>query len=226
MTYYKNLERYLSDGVLYAKNHSPPQLGFRISFDDIVARRGTQFKTPDGESINNYVPFYFSPITKMAYTIHIGNVPLKDASGECLGKASMDDVAFIVVEPGRLFASGRKCWFTNIACNSNLPVVYKKDPAELTTHIDWSLFDEQPTTGKIAEIEYEGVCRWQHDRDTLSDQSRSTKRMAEFMVNGHLKMTEVSCIVLKNSTHLAEIQSWIKATKLDIPVLVKPGCYF
>lgn len=227
MTYYKNLEKYFSDGALYAKKHSPPQPGFRISFDDIVARRGTQFTTPDGTNINNYVPFYFSPITKMAYTIHAGKVPLKDTGGVCLGKASMDDVAFIVVEPGRLFASGRRCWFTDIACNSRLSPVYKQDPKELTNHIEWSLFDDQPMIGQIPEIGYEGVCRWQQDRDDPARyQSRGTKRMAEFMVLDYLEMTEVSCIVLKNDAHLAEIQSWVKAASLDIPVLVKPGCYF
>lgn len=212
---------------MYAKNSPNVQPGFRISYDEIVARRGTMFAAPCGSNINDFVPFYFSPITKMAFTIHRGNVDLKAPDGTSLGRASMDDIAFLVVDPDRLFAYGRDCWFTDIACNSAIPPKYENDPAKLAAHIDWSLFDEPPVTGAIREIGYSGVCQWQHDRDApVAHQQRSKKRMAEFMVKDHMRMDEVSCIVLKAQAHRAEVKSWIDASGLNIPVLVKPGCYF
>ena len=227
MTYYRNLQQYLADGALYAKNSARVQLGYRISFDEIVAKRGTaRFTTPCGSNVNDFVPFYFSPITKMAYTIHAGNVGLKSPNGESLGSASMDDVAFLAVDSGRLFASGRECWFTDIACNSAIPPVYVNDPTQLETHVAWPLFDDNPRIAPIPEIGYSGVCRWQHDLDEpVARQQRSKKRMAEFMVKDYLRMDEVSCIVLKTSEHLREVQSWVTAGA-NIPVLVKPGCYF
>ena len=196
MTYYRNLERYFSDGAIYANNSPDVQHGYRISFDDIVARRGTSaFPTPRGSKVSDFVPLYFSPITKMAYTIHAGNVQLRDPSGVNLGQASMDDVAYLVVQPDRLFASGRRCWFTDIACNSAIPATYESDPAKLATHIAWSLFDDAPYTAQIPEIGYLGVCKWQHDRDNpVAHQQRSKERMAEFLVKDHLSMDEVSCI--------------------------------
>ena len=45
MTDYRNLQRYLADEALYAKNHPKVQPGFRISYDEIVARRGTAMFT-------------------------------------------------------------------------------------------------------------------------------------------------------------------------------------
>jgi len=228
MTHYKNLQTYLVAGHLYAKNSQSAQLGYRISFDDIVARRGSaEFTTPCGSNVNDFVPFYFSPCTKMAYSIHIGNVPLKAPNGAELGQASMDDVAYMVVNPIALFASGRSCWFTDISCNSGFPPTYNDKSDELETHIAWPLFDDTPRMGRIAEIGYEGVCRWQHDRDQpIEHQMRSKRRMAEFMVKDRLQMNEISCIVLKNQTHLEEVQAWVNASQTQIPVYVKPGCFF
>lgn len=228
MTYYRNLQRYLGDGAIYAKNSPHVQPGFRISFDDIVARRGTAiFATPCGSTVNDFVPFYFSPITKMAYTIHVGNVDLKAPTGESLGRATMDDVAYLVVDPGRLSASGRQCWFTDIACNSAIPPAYESDLGRLAHHVTWSLFDDSPFTAQIPEVGYQGVCRWQHDRDEpVAHQQRSKKRMAEFLVKDHLRMDEVSCIVLKTDQHEGEVRSWVAAAGVTIPVLVKPACYF
>lgn len=228
MTYYRNLQRYLSDGAVFAKNSPHVQPGYRISFDDIVARRGTAaFETPCGYTVNDFVPFYFSPITKMAYTIHAGNVDLKAPTGENLGRASMDDVAYLVVRSHRLFASGRTCWFTDIACNSGIPPTYENDPGKLATLVSWSLFDDAPYTAEIPEVGYTGVCRWQHDRDQpIAHQQRSKKRMAEFLVKDHLRMDEVSCIVLKTGQHEGEVRSWVATAGVEIPVLVKPACYF
>lgn len=228
MTHYKNLEVYLGAVAIYAKNSPHVQAGYRISYDEIVNRRGTaEFTTPCGSNLNEFVPFYFSPITKMAYAIHAQNVPLRDPAGVHLGQAEMDDVAYVVVDPGVLFASGRKCWFTDIACNSALPPEYEDQPGRLEQHVDWALFDDTPKTGYIPELGYEGVCRWQHDRDTpVEHQQRSKKRMAEFMVRDHLRMDEVCCIILKKQTHLREVTGWVAASGLAIPVYVKPDCYF
>jgi len=228
MTHYRNLQTYLSSGYLFAKNSPHLQAGYRISYDEIVARRGTRdFTTPSGSNVNDFVPFYFSPSTSMAFTIHKGNVPLKAPDGARLGMASMNDVAYLVVQPATLSVSGREFWFTNIACNSGVPATYNNDISEMQSHVDWMLFDETPKMGRIEEIGYDGVCRYSFDRDEPDRyRMRSKKRMAEFMVKDYLQMNEVSCIVLKNNTHLDDVQAWVNASGLHIPVYVKPGCYF
>lgn len=228
MTHYQNLQIYFADGRLYAKNHTNVQNGWRISYEDIVARRGTpEFTTPCGSNVNDFVPFYFSPITKMAYTIHAGNVKLRNPADVTVGTATMDDVAYIVAEPPTLFATGQACWFTDIGCNSGIPPVYSNDPTMLDTHIDWPLFDDTPRTAYIRDIGYDGVCRWQHDRDTpVEHQQRSKKRMAEFMIRDYLNVSDITCIVLKNASHQGEVQTWIDESGVGIPVYVNSSCYF
>lgn len=233
MTHYKNLEIYLASGQLFAKNSPNVQVGYRISIETIDSKRGTaQFTTPCGSNVNDFVPFYFSPSTKMAYSIHMRNVPLRNPDGASLGQVSMDDVAQLIVGPEALFRSGRQCWFTDIACNSGIPPTYCCDPDQLSSHLEWQLFDEfgpqeRDRMASVPEIGYDGVCKWQQDKDEPARyQMRSKKRMAEFMVKDHLQMNEVSCIVLKKQTHLAEVQAWVNASHTQIPVYVKPGCFF
>ena len=97
----------------------------------------------------------------------------------------------------------------------------------LEHHIDWALFDATPRTACIPEIGYQGVCRYFFDRDEpVEHQQRSAKRMAEFMIRDYLNMHEIRCIVLKSADQAGEVQRWIAASGLEIPVYVKPACYF
>jgi len=226
MTYFKNLEVFLLDGAESAKDSPGGRPRYRISFEEIVVRRGTVLTVPSGCTVNAFVPFYFSPSTKMAYSIHMHRVPLRAPDDTDLGPADMDDVAFMVVDPSTLFRSGRECWFTDQACNSGIPPQYEHDPSKLAQHIAWPLFDEAPRMAIIQELGYDGVCKWQQDRDVPPYQQRSKLRMAEFLVKDHLRMDELSCIVLKSDGHLAEVTTWVKQSGLNIAVLVKPGCYF
>jgi hypothetical protein len=226
MTHYRNLETFFASGAEFAKDHPQGAPRYRISFDAIVARRGTVFAVPSGEAVNAFVPFYFSPSTKMAYSIHCGNVPLRDPAGQDLGPASMDDVAFMVVDPKTLFDSGRECWFTDQACNSAIVPTYESDPQRLTDHVEWSLFDDIPTMATIPELGYAGVCRYQHDRDAVPHQQRSKKRMAEFLVKDYLGMDELSGIVLKSDKRHAKVATWMQQAGSTVPLLVKPGCFF
>ena len=50
--------------------------------------------------------------------------------------------------------------------------------------------------------------------------------MAEFLVKDHLRMDELSAIILKSDKHLVEVSGWVDGAGLGIPVLVKSGCYF
>ncbi len=54
---------------------------------------------PCGGVVNDYVPFYFSPITAFTYAIYFGNVSLTAPDGTPLGKATEDDRVFLVARP-------------------------------------------------------------------------------------------------------------------------------
>ncbi len=176
MTYWENIQQFLNDGAIYAKNYrTQPQ--HSISYENINNRRGTDYSTPCGNNLHNYLPFYFSPCTSMAYTISCGNVDLNDVAGVPLRKSSNEDLAFIVSHTSSFTQHRDSLYFTNVACNSMSPQPkYESDLNCLETHIDWSVFDEGNLKAQIPEIGYNGVCRYQHNK------SDKVKQQVEGMI--------------------------------------------
>lgn len=227
MTYIDNLEIYFRDQEIQAKNVRPIQPAHQISYAEINERRGDTYRTPNGEPINDYVPFYFSPSTAMAYSIHKENVSLIDPAGNNLGAANMDDIAFIICDPQKISDDNLDYWYTNIACNSGVPPIYKDDIIELESHINWSLFDDTPKMAIVTEIGYEGVCKYCSDSELKPEwHNRKQQRMAEFLIKDKFPMELAECIILKHDTKKLAVQEWIANASLDIPVFIKRDCYF
>lgn len=228
MTYFKNIEQFLVDNAVLAKNHNPMQRCYRTSFDDIVNKRGTDFFTPAGEVINDFVPFYFSPITGMAFSIYKHNVKLISPAGVNLGPADSDDMVYLVSNTVHFQDNDFCFWFTDIAVNSAAHIPkYENDLSKLDIHVDWPLFEDTPTISGISEVGYLGACRWFHHRDTPKVyNNRDKKRMAEFMVKEALPLSLVDCIIVKHDHVKQQIDAWMQASSWNIPVYVKAGCYF
>lgn len=227
MMHVSNLENYFRDGCINAKNHGDPQLGFQISYSSIVNRRGEEYFTPCEHSVNDFVPFYFSPATSMAYAISQGKVPLRDQHDVDSGFANIDDVAFVVCNVQKFADCNESFWFTNIACNSGITPLFENDLSKIESNVNWSLFDADPKMGKIEEIGYRGVCKYCTDSDLdPAWQNRTKQRMAEFLVKGAFSMSLVDCVILKHDGRKADVEEWIERANLDIPTFVKKRCYF
>lgn len=228
MTHYLDCARFFADRQIRSKNHGQSQLCHQTSYASIVNRRGTEFRTPCGRAINDHVAFYFSPLTSMAYTIHMGNVDLVDPNGVVRGKATMDDRVFFVAGVNRFVNSQLPFWFSDTACNSQSPPPrFEADVAKIETHVDWSLFDDGSYAAGIPEIGYTGVTRYFANRDDPPRyQDRARKRMAEFLVRDAIPLSMFDCIITKTDWIKAQVESMMHAAGVDLPVLVKRGCYF
>lgn len=227
MTPYQNMPIFLRDGAVYAKNHDPMQRCYRASFQNIVNRRGEDFFTPSLKSVNDFVPFYFSPIHSMAFTTHKGNVRLLDPDNTYLGQADHSNSIFLVSTAESLAASGQEYWFTDVACNSGLLPTYEQDINKITQHINWAVFraGSQYMTAHIPEIGYNGVCKIFSDHPDYYPM-RNTQRMAEFLLYDALSLDFVQCIIVQNDTVGQKVQDFINQSRFTIPVYVKQNCYF
>lgn len=227
--YFRDLSRFLEDGELRAKNHDRPQLCHQTSYQGIVDRRGIdEFQLPEGGVVNDYVPFYFSPITSFTFTIHKGNVSLRSPDGEDLGLANDDDRVFIVFKVDDFRNSGVEYCFSDYALNSRAPLpTTVNDLNKLEEHVHWDVFDEAPYVAKIPEIGYKGVCRFFKNSDSPPNrQLRSQKRMAEFLIRCGVPLNLACCLIAKSAKIGDELMKMMAASQWDIPVYVKPGCYF
>ena len=159
---YRDLNTFLQDGEIRAKNHLNSQACHQTSYASIVARRGqNEFHLSTGGVVNDYVPFYFCPITSFSYTINRGNVPVISPLGQPLGNSSWTDRLFIVFNVDDIVKSNLTWCYSNYALNSTAPMpVVLNDIEQLENHIDWSLFDENPIAAAIPEIGYPGCCRY------------------------------------------------------------------
>jgi hypothetical protein len=226
--HHTDIGTFLADGEIRSKNHVPPQTCHQTSYPNLVTLRGTSaFSLPGGGVVNDYVPFYFSPITAFSFTINRGNVDVISPSGVNLGKSSAAQRAFFVFSIEKLANAGLYICFSDVALNSLAPIpTVLDDLSKLPTHVAWDLFDESPKGGSIPEIEYTGTCTWFHSRPTPAHhQLRSTKRMAEFLVRDAVPLGLAECIVVENDQVAAQIGAAIAASGSNIPVYDKPWCF-
>lgn len=224
-----DLKAFLDDGEIRAKNHPEPQLLHQTSYENIVATRGTPiFDLPHGGVVNDYVPFYFSPLTGFTYTISRGNVDLRCPENRLLGKARDAERIFFVCDLDVIDHADLQYCFSNLALNTAAPMpTLDTDLANLPDHVAWSVFDDPPYKAQISEIGYEGVCEYFASRPTPQKyQIRSKQRMAEFLIKDAVPLSLVACIVVKDATLRQNLQPIMESSRWDIPILVKPGCYF
>lgn len=227
--HFEDLPTFLADGEIKAKKHQVPQRCHQTSYQDIVNRRGTdEFQMPNDCVVNDFVPFYFSPITSFTFTIYKKNVPLVSPAGVELRQACEDDRIFLVSAPQAFVGSGLFTCFSDYALNSIAPMpTIETDLTKLEDHVHWNVFDESPMVAAIPDIGYAGVCKWYHNMATPPERmTRSAKRMAEFLVYGAVPLDKIVCIVVKTDEMLTTLGGMMSASAWNIPILTKRGCYF
>lgn len=228
--YFGDLPTFLADGNIRAKNHKSLQACHQTSYQEIVNRRGTdEFPMPCGGVVNDYVPFYFSPLSSFTFAIHREErVPLVSPTGENLGIAKDEERIFFVCRIEDFRTSDLTYCFSNYSLNSQVPMpILESDLDKLESHVHWDVFDEIPYAARIPEIEYHGVCTWCHNVAAPPyRQLRKQKRMAEFLVRDAVPIDFTVCIIAKSDTMRDKLQIMMDASNWDIPIFTKPGCYF
>ncbi len=227
--HFEDLRTFLSDGEIRAKRHQSPQRCHQTSYQEIVDRRGTdEFQLPNGCVVNDFVPFYFSPITSFTFTIFKENVPLVSPAGAYLRQACEDDRIFLVSSPQAFGGSGLFTCFSDYALNSRAPMpTLETDLTKLEDHVHWDVFDEGPIIAAISDIGYAGVCKWYHNMATPPQRmTRSAKRMAEFLVHGAVPLDKILCIVVKTDTMRDTLGQLMAASAWNIPIITKRGCFY
>lgn len=225
---YRDVSTFLQDGEIKAKNHDYSQQCHQTSYANLVNRRGTAlFQVPGGGVVNDYVAFYFSPYTSFTCSIHRGGVKVIDPCGQNLGTSRLEDRAFVVCRVSDLAAAGLNCCYSDFALNSDaLAPTISNDLSQIETHVHWDMFDDPPMTAGIQEIGYNGVCRYFHSPATPKKYHlRKEKRMAEFLVHTSVPIAQIACVVTPSDGMKDQIQTQIIASRWNVPVYVKPGCF-
>lgn len=222
----RDLHLFIRDREIRAKNHSIPQLCHQTSYPEIVERRGRSiYQLPCGGVCNDYVPFYFSPLTSFAFAIARGNAKVTAPDGTDLGTSNNMNRAFFVARASDLLNSNLETCFSNLPLNSNGQVELSRNPIDLNQLVHWPVFDDTPLKAVIPEIGYSGVCRYFFDSESESYHNRKKQRMAEFLVKGAVPLNYMVCAVASTEQISDNITQLLTQAGVDIPVFLKPGCF-
>ncbi len=224
----RDLATILADKEIRSKNHPFAQSCHQTSYAQIVGFRGTPaYALPYGGVVNDYVQFYFSPVTAFSFVIHRGNVEVKSPTGVQMGMSSISDRVFLVAKVASIYEGRLQVCFSDYALNSMAPMpVVVSEMNRLENHVKWPLFDELPLVAKIPEIGYEGVCQYFKDSPVpVSRQNRKSARMAELLVKNALPLELVECIVTPNGPVYEEVSELAEMHGFQGRVLIKPGCF-
>jgi hypothetical protein len=223
----RDLGKILADGEIRSKNHRFAQPCHQTSHAQIVGFRGTPaFLLPYGGVVNDYVQFYFSPVTAFSFVIHRGNVEVKNPAGNLIGMSSIADRVFLVIKVSDVYGAGLQACFSDYALNSMAPmptVVTEID--RLEAHVKWPFFDEGPLVAKIPEIGYEGVCQYFYDDPASNRQNRKSARMAELLVKDALPQALICCIVTPNEAVYRDALAVAGAHNFRGLIVNKPSCF-
>ncbi|MEB1361258.1 DarT ssDNA thymidine ADP-ribosyltransferase family protein [Xanthomonas campestris] len=195
----RDLKNFLADGEVRSKNHHAAQKCHQTNYENLIELRSTNaFQLPYGGVVNDYVAFYFSPVTSFTYAIHQGQkVNVTSPDGSDLGRSSLEDRLFLVAKVQDIAESGAYYCFSNLALNShNNQAIISNDISLLPQIVNWAAFDEQPKVAGITEIGYSGVCKY--FQETVGREHRRQARMAEFLVKSSVPFGLFSAIIAPN----------------------------
>lgn len=192
-----NLQWMLDNG-LHARNGMTCATYRNIGNVDLISRRATRPVPVDpGGTLNDYVPFYFTPYSIMLYNIH---------TGYGVARVPNDEIVILVASLHDIARKGFWFVFTN---QHAYPVMaeYYNDLSKLD-RVDWPLLQSR---------------NFKHDPD---DPGKKERYQAEALIWRHLPVSALLGVCCYTSAVERHIQNELKARKLELRTLVQTGWYF
>ncbi len=152
--------------------------------------------TPGG-CLSDYVPFYFTPFSPMAYNIHTGRqVP----------KRSNEEIVILMTSVARIAEQGARFVFTDRHAYLR-SARYSNDPADLAM-VDFPLL------------------RTRNFQRSTEDPERVERYQAELLVRDSLALTAIITIGCYNDSAKRKIDDAAARFDIPIRTSVRPGWYF
>ncbi len=166
---------------------------------------------PPGDTIHDYVPFYFAPRSPMLSAIHNGRVK------HCPYR--QEDIVHFELIAKHAVAAGMKEF---VFFDRNATKSYSQahtDPAALKDVVDWEILTEAPTL--------DGFCKYFHDQhDNPRYIDRMEKRQAEFLIKDQVPVAWFSRIGVISETKAQEVRCLIERFEVNLRVEVMTDWYF
>jgi hypothetical protein len=194
-----NIRWILENGVHCSSSQKKDAAYVSIGHSDIIQMRTTRaVPIPPGGVLSDYVPFYFTPFSPMAYNIKTGfnGIRRRDNAEivilvSSLPKLLEQEVPFVFAD--------RHAWFAAASFFSDL--------ADLN-RIDWRILQAKD---------------FRRDNDDLGKMERY---QAEALVHRRVPISALAGIVCYNNSVVNAIQGLCEERDIQLTVLPKPAWYF
>ena len=185
-----------SDTQIEASQRAPTEVG---NADVKQRRRNLAVPLAPGGCVADYVPFYFAARSPMLYIISKGDVPTYSGG--------QDEIVYLVTSTEKVAQERLRFVFTDR--NAALGLArYGDDLQVLDDYLDWELM--------------EGLM-W-HATDEEPD--RMERRMAEFLVHGHVPWPAFIGMAARNDDKCRQAEHALSSVGVEILVKARPGWYF
>lgn len=197
----EHLPTILSNGLLSdSRAQDAGLMQIEIGQKSIKSRRAeTPVRAPSGGVVADYAPFYYAPRSPMMHNIHKGKVPsYQDGCDRLIYLATHSQV---LVESGHTWvATDRNAVLSHAE--------FSDSDDRLTEMVDWDV------------MELESCFPVPEHPDRIE------RRMAEFLVLGHVPSTDFLAVGVKTPALKAEVDSILSAQGSSLPAIVRPAWYF
>lgn len=199
ITHRQNLPWILANGLHAGSSPARSREWVTIGSEELISRRA-QRRVPiaPGGTLNDYVPFYFTPFSPMMYNIHTGRGGVRHVPNE--------DIIILVSSMPKLAELTLPFVFTD---RHAYPVTaqYYSDLAALQ-HLDWPMLQQR---------------NFQRDEN---DPEKVERYQAEALVYQHLPIAALHGVVCHTQAIQRELQQLAQARGVELDVHCMPGWYF
>ncbi len=194
-----NIDWLLRNGIHCRNSNCFCENYINIGDPDLIAKRNVRsVEKPPGGTLNDYVPFYFTPFSPMAYNIRTGFRGIK--------RRANSEIVFLQSSVERVAEAGPQFLFTN----GHAYMQTTKYFANITSlkYIDWPLLQSRD---------------FRHDPNDLG---KSDRYQAEFLVYRHLPVDALDQVVCYDSQTRCAVSTIVDTIGLNLDVVTKPELYF
>lgn len=189
-------EGLFSDAQIEASRRTPTEVGHA---DVKRRRRNLAVPLAPGGWVADYVPFYFAARSPMLFIISKGDVPTYSGGQE--------EIVYLVTSTEKVVEERLPFVFTDR--NAALRIAaYGNDLQDLDDYVDWDLME-----GRM----------WNNTADELDRQER---RMAEFLVHGHVPWSAFIGVAACNDDKCQQVEHALASVGAKVLVTPRPEWYF
>lgn len=199
ITHISNVPWILDHG-LHCPNSPTQDPGFRaIGNPDLIGKRRQRVvPAGPGGTLNDYVPFYFTPYSPMLYNLKTGYGGV--------ARVPMAQIVILVTSVPRLVESG-------------LPFVLTDRHAYLSTAVF------SPDASGLDQVDW-GILQAKDFTRSDDDPGRIERYQAEGLVHGCVSFGVLRGLACHGDAQQALVQDELTRRQLPLPVAVKPDWYF